>query len=186
MLLHAAVRWKREWGDSLRVIMAGDGPLRGHLHQLCRQLGLQGTILFTGNLTHRELALRFNAADITVLTSHSEGIPNVLLESIACETPFVATDVGGIAEIATPGIDRLVPAGNVTVLAETVIRSVRATPAGHRTFVPTDLAGMTSQFDIVFARATAHNSAAALPPAFGHTPTPHATGFQQSLQEPAR
>ena len=186
LLLHAAVRWKREWGNALRVILAGDGPLRRQLVQLCKQLGLHDVVLFAGNLTQSQLALRLSAADLTVLTSHSEGIPNVLLESIVCGTPFVATDVGGIAEIASPGIDRLVPAGDVNALAETVIQSMRAVPPARRTFVPTDLAGMTDQFDRVLARTVAHVAAAARTPAFGLTPTPHAMAFQQSSQEPAR
>jgi teichuronic acid biosynthesis glycosyltransferase TuaC len=185
LLLHAAVRWKREWGSSLRVILAGDGPLRRHLVRLRTQLGLCDTVLFVGNLTQRQLALHLCAADLTVLTSHSEGIPNVLLESIACGTPFVATDVGGVAEIASPGIDRLVPAGNVNVLAETVIHSMRAVPAACRTFVPTDPAGMADQFDMVLARTT-HVSAAVLRPAFGRTPALHVAASPQSSQEPAR
>ncbi len=185
MLLHAAVRWKRQWGDSLRVIMAGDGPLRRQLHKLREQLGLQDAVSFTGNLTQSELALRFNAADLTVLTSHSEGIPNVLLESIACGTPFVATDVGGIAEIASPGIDRLVPAGNVDIFAETVIQSIRAVPVARRQFVPTDPAGMANQFELILARAAAHVSAAAPGSTLAITATPRATAFQPSFQEPA-
>jgi glycosyltransferase involved in cell wall biosynthesis len=44
---------------------------------------------------------------VTVLPSLSEGVPNVLMESIACGTPFVASRVGGIPEIATTGLDTL-------------------------------------------------------------------------------
>ena len=148
----AAVRWKREWGDALRVILAGDGPLRKQLVQLRKQLGLQDAVVFAGNLTQTQLALHFGAADLTVLTSHSEGIPNVLLESIACGARFVATDVGGIAEIASPGMDRLVPAGNVSLLADAVIECIRTVPERRRTFMPTDLAGMAAQFDAVLER----------------------------------
>lgn len=183
LLLHAAVRWKRAWGDSLRVILAGDGPLRKRLEPLRKQLGLHDVVQFAGDLSQSQLALHYSAADLTVLTSHSEGIPNVLLESIACGTPFVATNVGGISEIAAPGVDRLVPAGDVDALAETVIQSLRAMPEARRTFVPTDPAGMTDQFDGVLARATAHVSTAAWRPALALTPTVRATAFQQSFPE---
>ncbi len=164
MLLHAAVLWRRRWGNRLRVVMAGDGPMRNQLQQLRIQLGLQEAVQFTGDLTQSELALRYNAADVTVLTSHSEGIPNVLLESIACGTPFVATDVGGVSEIAASGIDSLVPSGDVDSLARAVIDRIERGPSGRRSFVPTDLDGMADQFDASFARATGN------PP----VPLPHA------------
>ncbi len=147
LLLQAAVRWKHQWGDRLRVIMAGDGPLRGHLHQLRRQLDLEQSVQFAGNLKQSELALRYNAADVTVLTSHSEGVPNVLLESIACGTPFVATDVGGVSEIADRQLDRLVSPADVNELAGAVIDSIHHRSLARRAFVPSDLAEMADRFD---------------------------------------
>lgn len=183
LLLHAAGHWQRVWRDLLRVIMVGDGPLLSSLVHLRSQLGLQDVVRFAGSLTQTQLALHYAAADLTVLTSHSEGIPNVLLESIACGTPFVATDVGGIAEIATPGIDRLVRAGDPEALADAVIQSVRSAPAAPRAFVPTGLAGMADQFDAVLSRVVPHVSTTALWPALGPTPTSQDAALQQSLQE---
>jgi hypothetical protein len=55
-----------------------------------------------------------------VLASLSEGIPNALLESIACGTPFVAPDVGGIREIVDVEFDGLVPAANPAALADAI------------------------------------------------------------------
>lgn len=185
LLLHAAVRWKREWGPALRVVMAGAGPLRRRLLQLRHQLGLHDTVVLAGDLTQCQLALHFCAADRTVLTSCSEGIPNVLLESIACGTPFVATDVGGIAEIASPGIDQLVPAGDVNALAETVIRSMRTEPAADRTFVPTDLSGMADQFDRVLARLSRGRAVTVRSP-LGFTTAQRATAGTPTVQEPLR
>jgi len=186
MLLHAAVRWKRHWGDRLRVILAGTGPLRNQLRRLGRKLHLESALLFAGNLTHCELALRYNAADVTVLTSRSEGIPNVLLESIACGTPFVATDVGGVAEIAAPGIDRLVPAGDLNALADAVIEQMRTAPTGRRAFIPTDLGGMADQFDVAIARAAGNPSVPAPQATGGLNRALHIPTFHQDFQEPAR
>jgi teichuronic acid biosynthesis glycosyltransferase TuaC len=152
LLLNACQVWKRKWGNRLRVVMAGDGPLRHQLHQLRQQLRLDENVVFTGNLTQGKLAEYYNAADLTVLTSHSEGIPNVLLESIACGTPFVATKVGGVAEIATPGVDHLVSPDDEDALAAAVIEQVQHPRTGQRRFVPTDLAGMADQFDASLAR----------------------------------
>lgn len=145
LLLRAAIRWRREWGSRLCVIMAGSGSLQRQMQQLRKRMDLQDTVRFVGDVTQNELARYFNAADVTVVTSHSEGIPNVLLESIACGTPFVATDVGGIAEIACSNTDRLVPAGDAEALAESVIERVESGSVERRGFVPPDLATMTSQ-----------------------------------------
>ena len=59
----------------------------------------------------------YRAANVVVLPSRSEGVPNVLMEAIACGIPFVASEVGGIPEIAHLGTSRLVPSGNPTALA---------------------------------------------------------------------
>ena len=72
-----------------------------------------------------------------MLPSLSEGVPNVLLESIACGTPFVASRVGGVPEIATDGIDRLVPPGDAAALADAIQEQIAASAgAARRTFEP--------------------------------------------------
>ncbi len=186
MLLQAAVHWKRAWGERLRVIVAGDGPLRNRLYRLRTQLGLENAVLFAGNLSQRELALRYNAADVTVLTSHSEGTPNVLLESLACGTPFVATDVGGVSEIMTSGMDRLVPAGDATALAAAVGQFMQTAPSGHRGFVPTDLDGMADQIDAVIARTAAGTPSPTPRAAVGMHLQPHNLTFEHASQESTR
>jgi glycosyltransferase involved in cell wall biosynthesis len=84
------------------------------------------------------------------LTSHSEGIPNVLLESIACGTPFVATDVGGVSEIATSGLDRLIPNRDVNALVEQVVDLVNQGDHPERVFQPRSLDESARQFEAVF------------------------------------
>lgn len=103
-----------------QLVLVGDGPLRSGLERQAEMLGIQGNVRFAGAVPHVELPEWYRAADWTVLSSHSEGIPNVLLESHACGTPFVATDVGGVAEIAQPQFDRLARAGEVESLQESL------------------------------------------------------------------
>lgn len=114
------------------LFLVGDGPLRQDLADRAARLGVEDRVRFVGNVTHDELATWYQAADLTVLTSCSEGSPNVLLESIACGTPFIASDVGGIPEFADPVLDCLVPAGDAAALAGAIREgtSVRR-PAGR-------------------------------------------------------
>lgn len=105
---------------SFRCYLLGDGPLKKQLQQQITAMGLEGTVELKGSQGQNQLAEWYRAADLTVLPSLSEGVPNVLLESVACGTPFVASDVGGIAEIADSRHDRLVPAASPVALADAI------------------------------------------------------------------
>jgi glycosyltransferase involved in cell wall biosynthesis len=81
------------------AVIAGEGPMRPALERLARELGLSDRVRLLGNLPQEELVACYNAADLLVLASSREGMPNVVLESLACGTPVVATAVGGIPEL---------------------------------------------------------------------------------------
>lgn len=85
--------------QSAKLFIIGDGPLRDSLQQWIDELGLQGNVILVGAKPNQELALWYSAADVSCLVSSREGWPNVLMESIACGTPVVATRVGGVPEI---------------------------------------------------------------------------------------
>jgi glycosyltransferase involved in cell wall biosynthesis len=57
-----------------------------------------------GYVPHEKLPLWINASDIFVLPSYQEGLPNVVLEAMACRKPVIATRVGGIPEIVSDGV----------------------------------------------------------------------------------
>jgi glycosyltransferase involved in cell wall biosynthesis len=83
------------------------------------ELGLEEHVRFVGSRPHAELVRWFNAADLFVLPTRSEGCPNVLLESLACGVPVVATEVGGVPEIIRHGRDGLlVPYGDLPALRD--------------------------------------------------------------------
>jgi len=103
-----------------RCYLLGDGPLKAELQQQIVQMGLEGTVILKGSQNQSQLAEWYRAADVTVLPSDSEGVPNVLMESIACGTPFVASEVGGIPEIADSRHDRLVPPASPVALADAI------------------------------------------------------------------
>ncbi len=159
LMLRAAQRWQLKWGDRLRILIAGDGSMRKELIKLRSRLGLDHCVRFEGNLSQPALAACYNAADAMVLTSHSEGIPNVLLESIACGVPFVATDVGGVSEIATPGVDRLVGDNDLDALVDAVVGQIDSPSNAERDFVPDGLREMASRFEAVFHRVVSSGNA---------------------------
>lgn len=112
----------------------GDGPLRGSLQDQIDKAGLTDSVKLIPGQRQSELAKWYRAADVTVLTSLSEGVPNVLMESMSCGTPFVATRVGAIPAIADCFHDRLVPPKNPSLLAEAIVDSVT-----QRHFAPLDV-----------------------------------------------
>ena len=83
-------------------------PIWQSLEDLARRIKVLSRVEFLGRVDQDDLADCYSAADILVLPSSREGWPNVLLESMACGTPVVATAVGGIPEILTsPSVGRL-------------------------------------------------------------------------------
>lgn len=100
--------------------VVGAGPLEESLRSTAESLGLADSVSFHGPIAHAELPDWFRAADLFVLASRSEGVPNVLLEAAACGLPFVASRVGGIPEIASIGASRLVPPEQPAALAEAI------------------------------------------------------------------
>jgi glycosyltransferase involved in cell wall biosynthesis len=80
-------------------MIVGEGLFRSKLEKLIATLNLQGRARLVGALPHNQLRLWYSAADLFCLVSHREGWPNVILESLACGTPVVATPAGGIPEI---------------------------------------------------------------------------------------
>lgn len=107
-----------------RLFLVGDGPLRGRLERLARKLGVSNRITFVGSVAHADLPTWYAAADRVLLPSLSEGVPNVLLEGLACGTPFLASDVGSIAELASDA-GSLLPPGDVTAWVAGLRRVVR-------------------------------------------------------------
>ncbi len=81
------------------TVIAGDGPEEGALRALAAQLGLAERVRFLGAVEHDALAALYSSSDLSVLASSREGWPNVLLESMACGTPVVATAVHGSPEV---------------------------------------------------------------------------------------
>jgi glycosyltransferase involved in cell wall biosynthesis len=94
-------------GD-VRLIIVGGEAVHGYRQEaaaLAARLGVEGRITFAGKQPYERIPLYLSAADASVLASYREGCPNVVLESLACGRPVVATRVGAVPDILTPGVN---------------------------------------------------------------------------------
>lgn len=106
---HHVIRALSEMRD-VTLLIAGGGPEKAALEGLAAKLGVSDRVRFLGVLGQSALCDIYNCADATVLASSREGWANVLLESMACGTPVVASAVWGTPEVvANPEAGRLMP-----------------------------------------------------------------------------
>lgn len=133
-LLKAMPEILRTHPDAL-LWLAGDGDLRPALEATCRNVGITPHVRFLGRLGNDVLSKYYAAADLFVLPSHVESWGTVMLESMACGTPVVATDTIGGTEVKAsfPEDVSLVPRADAGQLAGAVSRALapsrRVSPA---------------------------------------------------------
>jgi glycosyltransferase involved in cell wall biosynthesis len=104
-------------------LFCGEGPCRTQLERQVQALNLRGKIRFLG--FRRDIQDIFRAMDMLILPSHSEGLPNVVLEAFSFGKAVVATAVGGVPELVEHGQNGiLVLPGDSKSLAEAIIKCV--------------------------------------------------------------
>lgn len=107
-LLPLAERWRAGQLADWRLLIVGDGPLRGQLQSQFTEAGAAARVHFAGWRGDVPAILR--ACQLLVLPSRWEGMPNVVLEAMAAGLPVAATDVEGVREILGPLTDEQVVA----------------------------------------------------------------------------
>lgn len=158
-LLHGLQRLVRST-PALACMMIGDGPQRPMLEHEAARLGLNGRVIFVGQLEGalRNAVLRLSR--LVVLPSLSEGLPVTIVEAMALAKPIVTTDVGGNREVVEDGVNGLlVPPRDPEALASAVHRlaadeafAVRLGQAGRRRFEERfSLRQMLQQLETVYA-----------------------------------
>jgi glycosyltransferase involved in cell wall biosynthesis len=119
-LLRAMVHVRRMCDFQTVLLVAGDGPERARLEELCTRLGIADSVRILGY--QQNVTACYEIADVFALPSYSEGSPNVLLEAMDAGLPIVATAVGGVGEMIRNGEHGLlVPAGDVEGIARSVV-----------------------------------------------------------------
>lgn len=112
------------------LILCGDGPLRESMIQLAKERSLSSVHFLGATTDAREL---LTAADLLLLSSHTEGIPGVVLEAAAVGIPSVCTDVGAIRDLLEDGVTgRVVPPGNSDAFANAVSELLDDVPRRKR------------------------------------------------------
>ncbi len=111
------------------LLIVGDGPERGRLQALAERLGVADRVRLLGPRPHAELPGFYGAADAMLLSSSREGWANVLLESMACGTPVVASRIPGNPEVVqAPEAGLVVESNTAEGIAEAVRRLFAALP----------------------------------------------------------
>jgi glycosyltransferase involved in cell wall biosynthesis len=130
LFLRAAARLC-ERGLPAHILLVGDGPLRGGLEQLARQLRITDRTTFLGE--RKDIAEILTRLDVLALPSSSESSPNVIAEAMAAGVPVVATRVGGVPELIEHGrTGFLIPSGDEAALADRFEYCLRHPDIGER------------------------------------------------------
>jgi glycosyltransferase involved in cell wall biosynthesis len=111
-----------------RLLIAGEGPAHASLLALAGRLGVGDRVRLLGSWPHEDLATLYSAADIFVLSSAREGFANVLLESIACGTPVVASPIPGNDEAVRSRAAGLIAAARTPGAIADAVRALHADP----------------------------------------------------------
>jgi len=98
---------------NVKLMMVGTGPKKEDLLKILTKMNIEDEVIFTGRVEPQKIHKYYQAADIFVLPSYTEGLPVSVLEAMACGLPVVATNVGGIPEIITDRVNGfIVPSKN--------------------------------------------------------------------------
>lgn len=124
MGIEVAIEAAKSLGDGVELVVVGEGPERNRLEALAASL--DAPVRFVGRVSDDDLALWYRAADVSVVpTLALEGFGLVVLESLACGTPVIASDLDGLRD-AVEGLEGsvLVTPGDPVALAD-ALRAVR-------------------------------------------------------------
>jgi glycosyltransferase involved in cell wall biosynthesis len=126
--------------EDITLVLVGGAAQDGTsetIMDMAKSFGVEKRVILAGPQPYEKVALYFSAADASVLASYREGCPNAVLESLACGTPVVATDVGAVKDILpVPDAGRIVPRKQVPDLQD-ALEEVLSFPWNPQTVLDT-------------------------------------------------
>ena len=149
ILLQAAAKYEKAEPETITLI-AGDGDERDKLHALANELELK-TVHFLGNVDQKTLAKLYNLGDVSLVPSRREPFGLVAIEAMACGTPVIASDQGGLPDFVNDNVGRLVTPEDPDDLALAVTDILKRTEeeAGWREKIAAYARGNYSQDAII-------------------------------------
>jgi len=114
-----------EEGDEIKFLIVGEGHLRDEIEKYLEEKNLNDKVKLVGWIPHDKLPNYLNELKLLVLPSYTEGLPNIVLEAMACGTPVLATPVGAIPDVIRDGKTGFIMKNNSPeCIAKNVIRAL--------------------------------------------------------------
>lgn len=110
----------------VRLLLAGEGPLRDRLQSLAAALGIQDRVKFLG--VRRDIPALMALADVVILVSNQEGLPRCVMEAMAMAKPVIGTAIRGTHDLLAGGGGILVPVGDIPAIAD-AMRAILEDPS---------------------------------------------------------
>jgi glycosyltransferase involved in cell wall biosynthesis len=113
------------WDNDIKVLIVGDGPLRGTIERELESQIRNGKVKLLGWLPHEKIPEFLSKIRLLLMPSYTEGLPSALMEAMACGTPVIASRVGEIPNVIIDGengllIDKLIPHNVVSLVLELI------------------------------------------------------------------
>lgn len=157
VLLDAAALYQDKLEDVITLI-AGDGELRADLHEQAEKLHLH-SLHFLGNVSQEELCRLYNIACVDIVPSRREPFGLVAVEAMACGTPVIATNEGGLPDFVNDEVGALVPVDDAQALADAIVAVLeRASNDTEWSSRIRDYASSYSQAEIISALEDVYRS----------------------------
>lgn len=122
VLLRAAALYENALPGA-QTVLVGDGQLMGDMLALAKELGLKN-VHFLRHQTQDKVARIYNVADVSIVPSRVEPFGLVAVEALACGTPVVATNAGGLPDFINDDVGALVPVDDFKALAVAIISEI--------------------------------------------------------------
>ena len=111
--------------QDLRVLIGGDGSLKDAIEASLQEEGIADHVNLPGWISHDDLPKYLNQLRLLVLPSYTEGLPNIMLEAMACGTPVLATPVGAIPDVIQDEVTGFIMENNTPeCIAQNVMRAL--------------------------------------------------------------